>query len=240
MEHPETKQQIRETIWKLMEEKNIARFPRPVHGRIPNFQGATKSATNLCGTKAYQSAHSIFANPDSPQKPVREKVLKDGKNLIMATPGIRKGFLQLDPSRIPRQEFRHASTIKGSFKYGTSVHPSELQIELFLAGSVAVSLNGGRLGKGKGYTDLEFLMLREFGGFDRELVCTTVHEVQLVEDLPMNPSDLPVNLISTPKETLRTHTDITPPAEINWDILPAHRLQKIPLLQELQEKSDQT
>jgi len=31
---------IRKRIWDLMEAKDIARFPRPVHHRIPNFDGA--------------------------------------------------------------------------------------------------------------------------------------------------------------------------------------------------------
>jgi len=38
------KDQIRKQIWYLMEERNIARFPRPLHGRIPNFIGAEQAA----------------------------------------------------------------------------------------------------------------------------------------------------------------------------------------------------
>eukprot|EP00957_Ditylum_brightwellii_P001888 145006-Ditylum_brightwellii.AAC.1 len=35
---------IRKRIWDLMEEKDIARQPRPVHHRIPNFEGAAEAA----------------------------------------------------------------------------------------------------------------------------------------------------------------------------------------------------
>ena len=38
------KQQLREMIWNLMEEKDIARFPRPIKGRIPNFVGSEEVA----------------------------------------------------------------------------------------------------------------------------------------------------------------------------------------------------
>ena len=32
----------------MMEEQNIARMPRPVHHRIPNFDGADAAAAKLC------------------------------------------------------------------------------------------------------------------------------------------------------------------------------------------------
>ncbi|MCG2909800.1 MAG: 5-formyltetrahydrofolate cyclo-ligase, partial [Stygiolobus sp.] len=35
-----SKCEIRQKIWRLLEEKDIASFPRPVYGRIPNFKGA--------------------------------------------------------------------------------------------------------------------------------------------------------------------------------------------------------
>lgn len=38
---------IRKKIWDMMEEKNYARPPRPVHHRIPNFDGADKAANRL-------------------------------------------------------------------------------------------------------------------------------------------------------------------------------------------------
>lgn len=75
------KQEIREYIWKLMEEKNIARFPRPVFGRIPNFIGADKAAERLLELDVFKEAEVIFVNPDSPQKHVRYRAIVFGKNL---------------------------------------------------------------------------------------------------------------------------------------------------------------
>jgi hypothetical protein len=34
------KQRLREQVWKNLMEESIARFPLPVYGRIPNFEGA--------------------------------------------------------------------------------------------------------------------------------------------------------------------------------------------------------
>jgi len=63
-----TKQEIRQKIWDLLEEKDIARFPRPVYGRIPNFVGAETAAKKLGELKEWKNASVIKANPDSPQK----------------------------------------------------------------------------------------------------------------------------------------------------------------------------
>ena len=41
------KWEIRKRIWDMMEEKNIAQFPRPVHHRIPNYVDADKAALRL-------------------------------------------------------------------------------------------------------------------------------------------------------------------------------------------------
>jgi len=35
---------IRREVWKLMEESSVSRFPKPVEGRIPNFEGSEKPA----------------------------------------------------------------------------------------------------------------------------------------------------------------------------------------------------
>jgi 5-formyltetrahydrofolate cyclo-ligase len=187
-----------------MEEKGIASFPRPVFHRIPNFVGAEKAAQNLRELPEYKAAKVVFCNPDSPQKPVREMTLMDGKILIMATPKLRKGFLLLDPSKIPQNRVFEASTIRGAFKHGRFVEPSEVKVDLFVAGSVAVSLDGGRLGKGTGYSDQEYAILKDSDGLAPGIVVvTTVHDVQIVEGIPREEWDVSVDVIVTPTRVIR-------------------------------------
>ena len=100
-----------------MEQKGIATFPKPVYHRIPNFIGAERAAQILRNLPEYKKAKVIFCNPDSPQRPVREMTLKDGKILVMATPRLKHGFLVIAPETTTGKE-RFASTIKGAFKYG--------------------------------------------------------------------------------------------------------------------------
>ena len=55
-----------------MEKKGIARFPKPVFHRIPNFIGAEKTAQKLRELPEYKVAKIVFCAPDSPQRPVRD------------------------------------------------------------------------------------------------------------------------------------------------------------------------
>jgi len=187
-----------------MEEKGVASFPKPIFHRIPNFVGAEKAAQNLKELPEYKAAKIVFCNPDSPQRPVRDMVLRDGKVLVMATPRLRRGFLLLDPSKISQNRIFEASTIRGAFKHGRLVKPSEVKVDLFVAGSVAVSLDGGRLGKGTGYSDQEYAILKESGSLASGIiVVTTVHDMQIVEKIAGEEWDIPVNVIVTPTRVIR-------------------------------------
>ena len=199
-----TKEDIRMRIWRLMEEKDIATFPKPIFHRIPNFVGAEEAAQKLRELPEYKTAKVVFCNPDSPQRPLREIALKDGKTVVMATPRLKKGFLLLDPKTILKNRIFEASTIHGAFEHGQSIEPSKVKIDLFIAGSVAVSLDGGRLGKGKGYSDQEYAILKNAGSFSsKTVVVTTVHDVQVVEEIPRDEWDVPVDVVVTPSKIIR-------------------------------------
>ncbi len=191
-------------VWRLMEERELTRFPRPVFHRIPNFVGVEKAARRLGELSEYRAAQTVFCSPDSPQRPVREMALRDGKLLVMATPRLKQGFLILDPNAISQNDIPKASTIRGAFKHGRIVEPSEVKAALFVAGSVAVSLDGGRLGKGSGYSDKEYALLKDSGGLSATaLVVTTVHDVQIVEEIPQDAWDVRVDVIVTPTKSIR-------------------------------------
>ena len=198
------KEEIRLQVWHAMEEQNIAAFPRPVYNRIPNFVGAEKAAQNLRGLEEYKSASVVFCNPDSPQRYVRQLVLLDRKTLVMATPKLRQGFLLINPNSLSSSQIREGSTIHGAFKFGEQARLNEAKVDLFVAGSVAVSVNGGRLGKGTGYSDKEYTLLKNAGTLSpKALVVTTVHDVQIVKDIPKQEWDIPVDIIITPTRIIR-------------------------------------
>jgi 5-formyltetrahydrofolate cyclo-ligase len=230
------KQEIRERVWRLMEERNIAAFPRPVYGRIPNFVGADLACRNLARTEYFARASVLKINPDAPQRPCREVALESGKVVIMPTPRIKEGFLLLDHREIPRGAYREASTISGAFKWGRPVKPWEAPpVDMVIVGSVAVSpLTGRRLGKSHGYAELEWGMLSLFGKVgESTTVATMVHDVQLVDDIPLEPFDLPVDVIATPTRVIRVNRRDPKPHGILWERITADVVRQIPLLAEI-------
>lgn len=230
------KQELREQIWDELEASGEARFPYPPHGRIPNFARAERAAERLAETDAWQEASAIKSNPDSPQLPVRRRALADGKLVYMAVPRLRdeKCFLRLDPEEI--QDIDGATTISGSAEAGTQVRPEEMQpIDLVVSGSVAVNEQGARVGKGEGYSDLEFGILRECGLVDDETsTTTTIHEIQFVDEaIPTNAHDVPIEWIVTPKRTVRSDIPSTKPSGIAWNSLDDDRIDEIPILRRM-------
>ena len=229
------KQALRERVWDDLEDSGEARFPFPPHGRIPNFAGASDAADRLADQPEWRDAETIKANPDAPQLPVRRRALREGKTVYMAVPRLRdeKCFLRLDPAEL--EDFDAATTVSGSATHGVPVGPEEVPaIDLIVSGSVAVTETGARVGKGEGYSDLEYAVLSEFGLVDEETpVATTVHERQVVEDeVPVDDHDVPMDLLVTPDRELRPDAG-EKPAGIDWELLEAERLEEIPVLARL-------
>jgi len=231
---------IRERIWKLMEEEGVARFPG-TWGRIPNFAGAEEAATRLPTLEVWQRAKTIKANPDSPQRPVRSLALQQGKKVYMAVPRLRKlkCFIELDPLRLGGK-YRQASSIKGAFRWGRPVSLEEMEpVDLIVAGSVAVTREGARLGKGGGYSDLEYGIARDSDLINPTTpVLTTVHPLQLVSDeIEMKVHDIPVDYIVTPGEIIVTRHGYRKPEGIYWELLQEEKLRSIPILGRLRSGS---
>lgn len=233
------KRAIREGVWQRLDALGVSTFPRPVRGRIPNVRNADAAAERLAATPEFSTARVIKANPDAPQRGVRFRVLRAGKTLLMPTPRLREGFILLDPTRLlPKQHFK-ASSISGAFALGRRVALDDLpHIDLLVFGSVAVTVDGERVGKGEGYAELEFAVLRTLRRVGADVtIATTVHEEQLVDAIPREPFDVPLDLICTPTRTIRVPHRGARPTGILWEVLPEERRRDMPIVEELFQRS---
>jgi 5-formyltetrahydrofolate cyclo-ligase len=236
------KADLRDDIWAALRAAKATRFPGP-DGRIPNFVGAEAAAERLRGTDAWRAAATVKANPDSPQWPVRQRALEDGKLLFMAVPRLAgpEPFFLLDPERLAGSA-REASSIKGASKSARPVGVDELKpVDLVVAGTVAAGLDGARLGKGGGFSDLEFAVASEAGLIGPDtVVVTTVHEAQVLPagEIPTAGHDVRLDLIVTPDRVIQIpRRKRRRPATVRWDELTDEKIAAIPLLRRLRAEA---
>ncbi|XP_064969070.1 5-formyltetrahydrofolate cyclo-ligase-like protein COG0212 isoform X2 [Musa acuminata AAA Group] len=213
------KWKIRKRVWDLLEAEDIARNPRPVHHRIPNFAGAALAADSL---------DSVYAG---------------GKKLLTPQPRLRTGFFSVLASQtLPSGSILEACTSVGAVKYGRPIGLDEkIKVDLIVIGSVAVDpTTGARLGKGEGFAELEYGMLRYMGAIDdNAMIVTSVHDKQLVDDIPVEKllvHDVPVDIICTPTQIIYTNTRIPKPQGIYWEKLSPEKLGQIRILRELKRR----
>jgi 5-formyltetrahydrofolate cyclo-ligase len=231
---PTTKQAVRTRVWTLLERRGVGRFPLPLTDRIPNFAGAAEAADRLAGLPEWRAARHLKCNPDAPQRAVRLRALREGKDVYMAVPRLAapRCFVHLDPRRLG-DRLAGAATIKGAAALGVPIAPQQLpRIDLVVAGSVAVNRKGARLGKGGGYSDLEFALATELGAVDAHTtVVTTVHDLQVLgEAIPMMSHDVPIDLIVTPTRVIACRRIFDRPGRIEWDALTPDDVAAMPAL----------
>ena len=112
----------------------------------------------------WKSATAIKVNPDSPQRPLRAEALRRGITVFVPTPRLRGGFRKLDPHRIPPDKIEEAASLSRGNRWSEEVALTDMpRPDAIVCGSVVVTRDGRRCGKGEGYSDLEFAILRELG-----------------------------------------------------------------------------
>lgn len=196
----DTKESVRKMIWNEMIKQGISRSD--AYGRIPDFNGSKRAADMLRNTCEWKKSVIIFVSPDTAQIKVRENCLIDGKTLIMASPKLLNGYIIIKPKYV-EEHVKEASTIKGALKYGTELKSFPV-VDMVVEGSVAVDISGGRLGKGGGYGDMEISHLLEIGSIKFNTpVVSTVHDIQIIEDVPNESHDQKINMIVTPQNVIR-------------------------------------
>jgi 5-formyltetrahydrofolate cyclo-ligase len=209
----------------VLEQERAARFPG-AQGRIPNFVGAEQAARRLAESPEWRKARVLKCNPDAPQLPVRRRALAEDKVVYMAVPRLRadKPFLRLAED----------ATIKARSARPVAVEELE-PVDLVVCGTVAVNRDGVRVGKGGGYSDLEYGVLIDAGKIDSHTtVATTVHPTQVLRrHLMMTAHDLPVDMIATPRAVIEVERQYERPRGILWDHLQPPQIREIPILERM-------
>ena len=135
---------------------------------------------------------------------------------------------------------------KGVAQWGTPISLNDkYTVDLVVVGSTAVcATTGARVGKGEGFAELEWGILTQQGNLDPEstLVVTTVHDEQVVTDIPagsLTKHDVPVDVIITPTRVIRVPNRAPKPRGIFWDLLSPQKLAQIRVLRQLKQEIEE-
>lgn len=229
------KRELRRRSWQALREAGVARFPG-ARGRIPNFTGAEAAAERLAGWTPWKRARLVKCNADLPQRAVRCRALREGKRVLLTFPRLQeeRPFLLLDPRELGERQLWHASSVRGAFELGRALALEELErIDLVVTGCVAVARDGARLGKGDGFSDLEYALLREARRLSAKTpVATTAHPLQVARKghVPMEAHDVPVDVYALPDRLVSCIPEHRKPARVRWSELDDDVLLAAPVL----------
>jgi 5-formyltetrahydrofolate cyclo-ligase len=238
----EAKDVVRAEVWQTLETTGTS--IGPAWSLIPNFVGADVAAWRLAQTDEWKRARTVKTNPDAPQIPIRLRALYEGKIVYAPVPYLTKSFpyLRIDPRRMIEAgiSFELAATAQGFVEHGEALQFEDVEpLDFCVVGSVAVSRQGGRTGKGAGFADLETAIFRELGVVtDATPIATTVHSSQLVGDdrVILEPHDTPLDLIATETELIRTERTGRRPGGVDWDRVQPDQFESIPFLASLRDR----
>ncbi|XP_051157595.1 methenyltetrahydrofolate synthase domain-containing protein [Leptopilina boulardi] len=241
-----TKRKFRRKAWVNLTKKEAVIFSsNKSHNRIPNFKGAAEAAKRLSELEEFKKAKIIKISPDKPQESVKNLALENDKKVLLPKQRLRNGLFNLVTRVInpTEEELKSIVTKHGIQQIEQPIGlDSDIKVDLVVLGSVCVSTAGHRVGDGEGYADLEFALMSRMGAVnDDTIVVTTVHDCQIVDDLPselFQAHDLPVDIIVTPTQTIVVSEKLKKPDSVIWNILSNRRLNSMPILQQLKEEEE--
>ena len=231
-----SKVEARAHVWREMEIRGVGRFPGAA-GRIPNFVGAERAALQLQALRAWREARAVKINPDAPQLAVRRMALREGKVVYVPVPRLRdlECFLELDPGRLGARALQAASIV-GAARLGRPVGIDGVPpIDLIVCGAVAVNARGARVGKGGGFSDLEYGLLAEAGRVGPgTLIVTTVHPVQVLpQGIEMRAHDIPVDVVVTADGLMSLRPNFPRPCGLYREELDPGKIAEVPVIERL-------
>jgi 5-formyltetrahydrofolate cyclo-ligase len=220
-----------------------SRFHDDLASFVPDFEGSGRCVERLRQLPAYRAASAMFVAPDNSLEDVRRAALDDGITLLVPTFGMRRGFVRLDPARIPASHRVLAATLDGMERTGEPLPLAALRASArlgrFVTGALAVTRPGRHIGGGQAYVDLEWGLLSELGLVGPDVPAVViVHDCQVLDSGPApGPLDCPMDVVITPQGTSTTIGGFPKPTGIDWSRLDPNLLATFAYLRELAEEA---
>ncbi|XP_061401335.1 uncharacterized protein LOC133337087 [Musca vetustissima] len=240
-----TKRSLRLQTWKKFKEANLGLQRGGIFNRMPAFVDSDKAVTLLTETEEFKKAKEVKIQIDRALNGAKLQTLNAGKNLYL--PSTRKSkalFLKVEvPAEADDEKKNEILNVRNVEEYRTEIGlDNKVVLDMVIIGSVVVSRDGYRLGRGNGFIDLDIGLLIEAGAITpNTLIVTLVHDAQVVDNLPTNlfqKHDAPVDLIVTPTEVIRVAKRPPRPTGLFWELISERRLKAVPVLESLKEAQE--
>ncbi|XP_055375364.1 methenyltetrahydrofolate synthase domain-containing protein [Condylostylus longicornis] len=241
-----TKRLLCVQTWKKLHQEKCCIGYNSIFNRIPHFIGSEKAANLLAETEEFKKANNIKVSIGRSQDPVKIHVLSAGKTLYLPPPNESSALCTKiincpsDADEDTKKKIIKTSTLKEN-RQEINLEDN-LKLDMIVIGSVVVSRDGYRLGRGNGFVDLDIGLLIHTGAITPEtLIVTIVHDNQVVDSLPTHlfkKHDTPVDIIATPTEIIRVSKRLARPVGLTWEILSERRLKIVPVLQKIKENEE--
>ncbi|SON56762.1 5-formyltetrahydrofolate cyclo-ligase family protein [Hartmannibacter diazotrophicus] len=232
---------IRQRIWERL--KEVARPDTRLHLEfsdvIPDFEGSDIATDRIVAEAAFKESRFAFVTPDNSLVDLRRRMIAAGMPFVMSTYNIRRGFLLMEPGRVPEGAELYAAWLDGMEHFARPVTLAEIaeigRFDFAVTGASAVSTDGVRFGKGHIYFDLEWGMFTDLGLMQETTpVAAIVHDVQVVDDkLFASETDIAIDMIATPTGLIRVDRQSKRPRGVRWDLVTKQQIADTPPLREL-------
>ena len=238
------KAEIRNRIWNLLTQQKVALFPG-AFGRTPKFRGMHKAILRLRETPEWQQAQRVLVLGESVLGKVRTATIDESKTLVVPDLTRIDGWIgEVDPTLHGLKSTRRAIANFGrpgkslpsgtAFQTGTATRP----VDLMVIGAVCVDHFGARIGKGIGEADIVYALGRDRGFIGENTpVVVMVHHLQVIEErATREATDLPVDLIITPRAIRRVDLLGPRPRGIETAMITPDRIEAFPGLKDILER----
>ena len=176
---------------------------------VPDFEGSEICEQRLVERSDWQRSRTVFIAPDNSLEGLRALALAEGKQILVPTAGLQRGFVLLDGSELAPESHLLAATLDGMERCGSRIDVRDLRslgsaVDLMVSGAMAVTIDGVHVGSSHRYLSSEWTLLRESEaiGIDTPLVLF-VHDCQILEgDIRPGPLDCIATTIVSPTRTI--------------------------------------
>ncbi|MEM1288317.1 MAG: hypothetical protein AAGH60_08195 [Pseudomonadota bacterium] len=139
-----TSKMMRERIWTKLHDvaRPDTRFHLNFAEVIPDFEGSEMATQRVIEDDSYKASTFAFITPDNCLCELRRQMIEAGKPFVMSTYGIYRGFVLMEPERVPQGAAQYAAWLDGMEHFCKPITLEEIarrgRFDLLVTGASAV------------------------------------------------------------------------------------------------------